>query len=109
MKCPNCGAPISGQTCAYCGSEHAASYAPPAPLQVRETAIRGKRNVLDWILIFFGSVWCFIILAVVMDLGYWRPAELIAALMAASPGIVLLLIGCRRKKPKRKEDGKRDR
>ena len=95
MKCPNCGAPMSGPVCAYCGSDQTR-----AAESGRATSSRGKRNLLDMILIALGVIWCLIVLAVIIDLGYWMPAELAAGLLMASPGIVCLLIGFRRKKPK---------
>ena len=93
MKCPNCGAPMTGETCAYCGSVSAR-----LPAEKQEKISRGKRNALDWILIVIGVLWCLVVLNVIIDLGYWRPIELTAGLFAASPGIVCLLIGFRRKK-----------
>ena len=42
-----------------------------------------------------------IVIAVAIELKYWRgAAEMAAVLMLASPALVLLLIGFRRKKPK---------
>ena len=102
MKCPNCGAPMSGATCIYCGSTSAAvsSSVPASESSGSEKITWGNRNLLDKILIFLGAFWCIIILVVAVDLAYWRPVEVIAAFLAASPGIVLLLIGFRRKKAK---------
>ena len=61
---------------------------------------RGKRNLLDIILIALGVLWCLICLACIIELGFWSPLELSAGLLLASPGIVCLLIGFRRKKEK---------
>ena len=116
MACPCCGASLpaadeTGKTvCAYCGQQLSVKDQPqvkeqpekktaePAP-EVR--IIRPKRNALDIILIVLGGLWCLIVLAVAIDLKYWkRLTEIIAALMLAAPGIVLLLIGFRRKKVK---------
>ena len=103
MKCPNCGAPMRGDVCSYCGS--AGEPAAPAPVLTPERGensdSRGKRNVLDLILITLGGLWCLIVVAVIIELNYWSPVELTAALLLAAPGIVLLLIGFRRKKTKK--------
>ena len=100
MKCPNCGAPMRGNACPYCGTTQAE--APAASGKESPQAVpsgRGKRNLIDKILLVLGSIWCLICLVVGIDLQYWHSlTEIIATLMAASPGIVLILIGGRRKK-----------
>ena len=95
MKCPNCGAPMSGAVCTYCGSSR-----NQALEGGKEKMSRGKRNLLDIILIALGVLWCLICLACIIELGFWSPLELSAGLLLASPGIVCLLIGFRRKKEK---------
>jgi len=116
MACPGCGAPLpavdetGNTTCAYCGQQLAGKDRLAVKGQpAKETAapvpevriVRPKRNALDIILIVLGSIWCVIVLAVAVDLKYWHSAvEILAALMLAAPGIVLLLIGFRRKKNK---------
>ena len=103
MKCPNCGAPMSGATCIYCGSTSAtAPVTAPAssPSSDYEKITWGNRSLPDKILIILGGLWCLIVLVVAIELAYWRPVEIIATLIAASPGIVLLMIGFRRKKSK---------
>ena len=100
MKCPNCGAPMRGNTCPYCGTTGAETPAAPRndPPQAAPSG-RGKRTLLDIILITLGSIWCLICLAVGIELKYWHSLiEILTTLMAASPGIVLILIGGRRKK-----------
>ena len=101
-KCPNCGAPISGAVCIYCGT--------PVTTEAAEDQLsRGKRTSLDRVLIVAGILWCVLVLYVSVDLAVKEPpagigeflAGALAALMTASPGIVLLLIGFRRKKPKK--------
>ena len=100
MKCPNCGAPMKGNACAYCGTTRAAARSAARKDEARTAPSgRGKRNLLDKILIALGSIWCLICAGVGLDLKYWHSlTEILAALMAASPGIVLILIGGRRKK-----------
>lgn len=92
LKCPNCGASVSGAVCSYCGTP-----AAPETVPEKKTEGRGKRTVLDIFLIVLGALWALVVLAVVIDLQYWRPMELVAALMLAAPGIVLLLVGFRKK------------
>ena len=120
FKCPNCGAPVTGNACIYCGQDFSARPAEtargetPAPSGknpgegTRERgenngpAPRQKRNALDMILIVLGSLWLLMIFAVQAELEYWHSLiEIMAVLLTACPGIVLLLIGLRRKKPKR--------
>ena len=101
-KCPNCGAPIHGDACAYCGT---AVQSPGSKARQSVDAAlqqgRGRRSILDIILIALGAVWLVIVIAVAIELKYWRgAAEMAAVLMLASPALVLLLIGFRRKKPK---------
>ena len=91
-KCPNCGAPFSEGKCPYCGTETVKAETSDAKPEGR-----GKRSLPEKILIFMGALWCLICLAAAIELRYWRPAELAATLLLASPGIVLLLIGFRRK------------
>ena len=95
-KCPNCGAPVSGSICHYCGQQFEETSGQSADETVE--VIRPKRNVLDVILIVFGSLWVFITIAAAIELRYYHPAEMAAIVLLASPGIVLLLIGFRRKK-----------
>ena len=103
MKCPNCGAPMQGNVCAYCGADHTPppQPQPQAAVPAREAG-RGKRNLLDIILIVLGGLWCLGSLSAALELSFTSPVEWAAALLLASPGIVLLLIGFRRKKPKKK-------
>ncbi len=89
---------MSGAACSYCGSTTATG--PASVLSESQKISWGNRNLLDKVLIVLGSIWCIIILAVAIELKYWRPLELTAVLLAASPGIVFLLIGFRRKKAK---------
>ncbi len=97
MKCPNCGAPINGKFCSYCGTSVPAEPADGTGSAGKKTG-RGKRSALDIVLIALGAIWCLIAFAVAVDLQYWRQlSEIIAAFFLAAPGIVLLLIGCRRK------------
>lgn len=102
LKCPNCGAPMSGRICAYCGT----AAAPSAPeAEQPDAASRGKRNALDIVLIVIGTFWLLLLFGAVVDMKMWSgAAEIVAVLMLASPGALLLLIGCRRKKPKQKKD-----
>ncbi len=111
MKCPNCGAPIHGDACAYCGT---AVRSPGSKARQDADAVlqqgRGKRSILDLILISVAAIWLVIVIAVAIELKYWRGvAEIAAVLMLASPAMVLLLIGFRRKKPqmpaRKKEHG----
>lgn len=71
------------------------------PAEAAVQVIKPKRSVLDIILIFFGILWILTILGATFTLDeWWHPAMLVAALLTASPGIVLLLIGFRPKKQK---------
>ncbi len=103
-KCPGCGAPVSGSVCTYCGTTWAEAQPPAeksAPAEAAVQVIKPKRSVLDIILIFFGILWILTILGATFTLDeWWHPAMLVAALLTASPGIVLLLIGFRPKKQK---------
>ena len=99
MKCPNCGAPMKGNACAYCGTTKAAARAARKDAAGTASSGRGRRSLLDIILITLGAIWCLICAGVGLDLKYWHSlTEILAALMAASPGMVLILIGSRRKK-----------
>ena len=100
MKCPNCGAPMSGTTCAYCGSTRTPETARGPEGGQERNGGRGQRNVFDWILILLGGLWCLIIFSVAMDIGFRKSSEWVAGITAALPGIILLLIGFRRKKGK---------
>ena len=106
-KCPSCGAPVSGTVCAYCGQtfmeerQPGEKPSPPreaAPVTTEIQVIKPRRNALDLILIFIGAMWIFIILAAGFSIGIDSGATVAAILIAAAPGIILLLIGCRKKK-----------
>ncbi len=107
-KCPGCGAPVSGSVCGYCGTAFSEERPPAqspqdraAPAVPEVQVVTPKRTLLDKILIFFGALWVLTFLAAATSLDdWWHPVSLIAALLGASPGIVLLLLGFRRKKQK---------
>ena len=109
-SCPGCGAPLppangdGAVTCVYCGQHLAVKAIPGKKKAIPETEvriIRPKRNALDYILITLGIVWCVVMAAFVIDRQYWRKAsDIIAALFLTTPGILLLMIGFRRKKVK---------
>ena len=110
LRCPSCGAPLppdQGEretACGYCGQRLLVREKPEengVPQKPEILIIRPKRNALDIILICLGTIWCIIVLAVFIDMKYWKNmTEIVAALLLAAPGIVLLLIGFRRKKVK---------
>ena len=43
MSCPNCGAPITGKTCEYCGTQHAKDVE-----QVTITIHNDYDRIIDW-------------------------------------------------------------
>ncbi len=110
LKCPNCGAPLNNDgsnkeiVCPYCGSACRISVPDDnssASKEAQVILVKRKRNAFDKILIFFGGIWVIITAVVMTDLHYWTDfVGFIAGLLFASPGITLLLIGFRRKKPK---------
>ena len=114
LRCPACGAPVAripgAQTestrCIYCGSgiriEEKKDHEPEI------LVVTPTRNVLDFILITLGALWILLVVAVVIGGRICtRPSEWIASLLICSPGIVLLLIGFRRKKTTVFRDGKK--
>ena len=113
LHCPNCGAPLQmaegakENFCQYCGQRLRVTEKEQPGALPEVTIIRPKRNVLDIILIALGGVWVLMVLLVIIDLQYWKSAtEFLAALLLAAPGIVLLMIGLRRKKPRVLIEGK---
>ena len=126
LRCPACGAPLNEEQgdgpwqfhgcgtkglsptfrCSYCGSgiriEEKKDHEPEI------LVVTPKRNVLDFILITLGALWILLVVAVVIGGRICtRPSEWIASLLICSPGIVLLLIGFRRKKTTVFRDGKK--
>ena len=103
LRCPACGAPVSGAegsretSCVYCGSGIRIEEKKSGEPEI--VVIRPKRNALDIILIVLGSLWVLLVVSVIIYGRICRTAsEFIAGLLLCSPGIVLLLIGFRRKK-----------
>ncbi len=103
-KCPNCGAPVSGGKCAYCGQIFLQKEEMSVPLVLKSSdsdveMIRPGRNLMDKMMIVLGAIWVGLVIAVAVELQYWHSlTEMFAAALLASPGIVLLQIGFRRKK-----------
>ena len=114
LRCPACGAPVAripvahmeSTRCTYCGSgiriEEKKDHEPEI------LVVTPKRNILDIILITLGILWILLVAAVVISGRICSStAEVIACLLICSPGVVLLLIGFRRKKTTVFRDGKK--
>jgi len=112
LRCPACGAPVARYQgapevqCSYCGSgiriEEKKNHEPEI------LVITPKRNILDFILIILGILWILLVVAVVISGKLCNnAAELFACILICSPGVILLLIGFRRKKATIFRDGKK--
>ena len=98
-KCPNCGAPVSGRQCAYCGQEFGAPPAPPEQPAQTEQAAPGRLGFLDIVLIILGSSWIVLVAAAAIELRYWKELnEIISVLLLMSPGILLIQFGRRKRR-----------
>ena len=96
-KCPNCGAPVSGHTCAYCGQEFTPSPDPAA--EAAETVRKGRKQIILGIILLIPTA------AAMIDLQYWHDIyEILADLLLSLPGIILLWMGIRKVKPRKQKE-----